>query len=216
MEAIELSYENSRMATKVIPPDTVRKTAKATAHKAMATLVLDFAKDSNVIQSSNTEAFQRYLLSQSCNKRWIYNPKVERVYPDLIARSEKAFQEYQERQRQLEEERKQAAREWAELRRFIAEQQAAQREEQKRLEEEQREAQRVAALERQRKSDEESHHWLENQNFQQAEHIIDSHGNRWIQCSLCGERKTTSHFSLYGGPNQFGLCTACARKGKSS
>jgi len=216
MEAIELAHKNSRMAIKVMPPDTVCKSGTVTAHKGLATLVLDFAKDSNVIQSSNTEAFQRYLLSQSCNKRWIYNPKVERVYPELIARSEKAFREYQERQRQLEEERKQAARERTELRRTITEQQAARREKQKRLEEEQREAERVAAIERQRKLEEESYQWLEKQNFQQAEHIIDSHGLRWIQCERCGERKTTSHFSLYGGSNQIGLCTACARKGTPS
>ena len=199
-----------------MPPDTVCKLGSVTAHKGLATLVLDFTKDSSVIQSSNTKAFQEHLLSEFLSKRWIYNPKIERVYPDLIARSEKMFQEHQERERQLEEERKQAARERAELRHFISEQQAAQREEQKRLEEEQREAERVAALERQRKSDEENSQWLESQNFQQADHIIDSHGSRWIQCERCGGRKTTSYFSLYGGPNQIGLCTACARMGKPS
>jgi len=216
MEAIELSYKNSRMAIKVMPPDTVCKSGAVTVHKGLATLVLDFANDLSVIQSSNTEGFQKYLLSESCSKRWIHNPKIETVYPDLIARSEKEFQAHQKREKQREEERRQAARERAELRRFIAEQQAAQLEEHKRLEEEQREAERVAALERQKKSDEERYQWLENQNFQQADHIIDSHGNRWIQCRQCGERKMTSHFSLYGGPNQIGLCTACARKGNPS
>jgi hypothetical protein len=211
MQAIELSYKNSRMAIKVMPPDTVCTPGAVTAHKGMATLALDFAKDLSVIQSSNTETFQKHLLSESLSKRWIHNPKIKRVYPELIARSEKAFQEYQERERQREEERKRAAWQQAELRRTVAEQQATRLEEQNRLEEERREAQRMAALERQRKLDEESAQWLKSQNFLQAGHIIDSHGNRWIQCERCGERKTTSHFSLYGGANQIGLCTACAR-----
>jgi len=212
MQAIELTYLNSRMAIKVMPPDTVCKAAEVTAHKDMATLVLDFTGDSSVIQTSNTETFRRYLLSGPLNKRWIQNPKIEKVYPELIAMSERAFQEYQERERLREEEWKQAARQQAELQRAIAEQQAAQREEQKRLEEEQREAVRIAGLERQRKHDEECYQQVKDRDFRQADHIIDSHGNRWIQCERCGERKTTLYFSIYGGANQIGLCTACARK----
>jgi hypothetical protein len=211
IQAIELTYLNSRMAIKVMPPDTVCKAAEATAHKDMATLVLDFTGDMNVIQTSNTEAFRKHLLSDSLRKRWIQNPKIEKAFPELIAMSEKALQEHQERERQREEERKQTMRQQAELRRTIAEQQAARREEQKRLEEERKEAERKAALERQREKDSACFEQIQNRDFRQAEHIIDSCGNRWIQCERCGERKMTSDFSVYGGATQIGLCTACAR-----
>ena len=75
MQAIELLYMNSRMAIKVMPPDTVCKTGAVTGHKDMATLVLDYTGDVEVIQASDSKAFQEYLLSGKLSKCWIQNPE---------------------------------------------------------------------------------------------------------------------------------------------
>ena len=99
MQAIELTYMNSRMAIKVMPPDTLCKTGAVTAHKDMATLVLDYTGDVEVIQTFDSAAFQDYLLSGNLSKRWIYNPKVEKVYAELITESEKVYQEYQKQEK---------------------------------------------------------------------------------------------------------------------
>ena len=64
IEALELIYKDNRMAIKVMPPDTVCKIASVSPHKDMATLVVDFTADADIIQTSNSMAFQAYLLSE--------------------------------------------------------------------------------------------------------------------------------------------------------
>lgn len=49
--------------------------------------------------------------------------------------------------------------------------------------------------------------------IQQHTRIIDSFGQRWVKCELCGEIKSESEFSSYGGANHvnLGVCKVCSR-----
>ena len=101
IQALELTFKDSKMAIKVMPPDTICKSATVSPHKDMATLAVDFTGDADVIQRSNSKAFQNYLLSDRLDKHWICNPKTKKVYPQILA----AYQEHCEQEKQLEAER---------------------------------------------------------------------------------------------------------------
>ena len=119
----------------------------------------------------------------------------------------------------LEQEKRE--REKAEINRKVAEELKRRQEEQIRIAEEQR---RVA--EEQRRAEEEAKRAAEaaaaqrrfgeirNCSFQTEEMVIDSAGNRWLQCERCGEIKRKDDFSLIGRRNRpsIGICTDCACK----
>jgi hypothetical protein len=88
-------------------------------------LVVDFSRDSDLIANSNSEAFKKYLLSNKPHKYWIQNPKIERVYPALIAMSEKVYAKKLQRERIREEQRRAAAEEAAERQRKLNEEREA-------------------------------------------------------------------------------------------
>jgi hypothetical protein len=143
IQALELTYKESKMAVKVMPPDTVCKKGTASPHKDMATLAVDFTDDADIIQTSNSSVFQDYLLSERLDKHWIINPKVKQIYPHIISLNQEAYRKYTERQKQIEEEQR-----LAELQRKKEEKLAAERfaEEQRIAEQELEERQRLAAL----------------------------------------------------------------------
>jgi ATP-dependent exoDNAse (exonuclease V) beta subunit len=122
---------------------------------------------------------------------------------------------------QFRVEQEKREREKAEINRKVTEELKRRQEEQIRIAEEQR---RVA--EEQRKAEEEAKHAAEaaaaqqrfgeirNRSFQTEEMVIDSAGNRWLQCERCSEIKRKDDFSLIGRRNRpsIGICTDCARK----
>jgi hypothetical protein len=122
IQALELTYMNSKMAIKVMPPDTVCKKIKVSPYKDMATLALNFTDDADKIQTSNSKMFQEYLLSIRLDKRWVSNPKVRKAYPDLFALSQKIYRDYEEREKKLAESRILAARQLEEARKLAARQ----------------------------------------------------------------------------------------------
>lgn len=221
IQALELTYMNSKMAVKVMPPDTVCKTASVSAHKDMATLVLDFVDDADMIQNSNSKIFQEYMLSKRLNRFWIYNPKVKRAYPQIIKLGEKAHNEWVERQKQLverqkqlQEERRLAEQRDREARKLAAELQAALQREQKRLFSERKMAE-LATNEKQKSGVSAlGYEQIKDKFTQQTEQIRDSYNRRWIQCELCGEIKPEPEFSSYGGLNHVNLghCSECTKK----
>lgn len=216
IQALELTCMNKKMAIKVMPPDTICKTAVVSPHKDMATLVLDFANDVDVIQNSNSAAFQKYILSERLDKYWIFNPKAKQVYPQIIKLSEKAHQEWIERQKQLEAKRKLAARQFEEARESAVRQQTARQEERARLFEENRMTELAANKEKQAQIFASCYGQVKDKFTQQTEQIRDSYNRRWVQCELCGDIKTESEFSSYGGINHvnLGQCYVCLRKGE--
>ena len=89
----------------------------------------------------------------------------------------------------------------------IAEEQRRLAKTQRKAEEDAKRAAEAAAA--QRRFDE-----IRNRSFQTEEMVIDSAGNRWLQCERCGEIKRKDDFSLIGRRNRpaIGICTECARK----
>jgi hypothetical protein len=206
MEAIELTYSGSRMAIKIMPPDTVCKIGSVIRHKDMATLVLDFSHDADVIQSSNSKSFREYLLSDNLIKYWIYNPKVKKVYPQILAESKKVYDEYLDAKKQQDEKREHAYRQAEEARILAANQAIAQRDDEVRRRKESADAARLKELSI-------GYEQVKDKFVQQTEHIRDSYGYRWVECEYCGEIKRDSDFSSYGGLNRVNLghCNKCAR-----
>lgn len=111
-------------------------------------------------------------------------------------------------------EQEKRAREQAAIKKKVAEQLRKREEEQQQIEEEQRrtaeEVKRVAEETQMRQDFEE----IKKRDFQTEEMVIDSTGNRWLQCERCSEVKRKDAFSLIGRRNRpsVGICTECARK----
>ena len=210
IQALELICEGRKMAIKVMPPDTVCKTGAVSPHKDMATLIVDFTKDEDIIQASNSTAFQEYLLSERLDKRWISNPKIKKKYPDIISESQEAHRKYIERQKQRDEEWRISAEQAAKKQRIIAEQ-IKQQEIEQNLKIEQRKAKVAAYKERQKTSGYEE---VKDKFVQQTKQIRDSFGFRWVKCKYCGEIKRESEFASYGGINHVNLgdCALCSRE----
>jgi hypothetical protein len=202
IEALELTVNGSKMAIKVMPPDTVCKTGTVSRHKDMATLVVDFTDDADIIQTSNTKSFREYLLSKRLSKRWIYNPKVEKVFPRVIELSRKARADYIERQKTLAELKKAAAQECAEQMERMRKADAKKRITDETSNKLRRQERLVLGFSQ-----------VKDKFTQQDTPIRDSTGLRWVECELCGEIKDETEFSSYGGSNHanLGICSKCNR-----
>lgn len=204
IQAIILMYKKSTMAIKVMPPDTICKAGAApTPYKDMSTLVLDFTDDTNLIQESSSESFQKHLLSDKLEKRWVYNSKAKKAYPVIIEKSKIAFQEHLKRKKKLEEERK-----------AIAEQAAAQRVKHESQHNEKMAAEQNETFERIRdeviiKLDYKEYADKFNQ---QTEPVYDRAGYRLMKCEICGEIKRAGAFFRLGVGSQlnFGRCKECS------
>jgi len=231
IQAIELTCMGRKMAIKVMPPDTVCKYSSVSPYKNMATLVLDFTDDADIIQKSNSGDFRKHLFSEKLNKYWISNPLVRKVFPELLEINKKLHEEYLEQQRKrelenkLERELKRKAALDYELKRKAAL-------EQKKLIDE---AKKASAIEQRKRRDDErkiakqNHVSAENAKgiaaydsvkdkfVQQDDIITDCYGNRWVQCEICGEIMKDSEFWTYGGVNrtnlgQFYSCSSSGQK----
>lgn len=213
MQAIELTYKNSKMAIKVMPPRTVCKESTVTAHNDMATLVLDFTKDANVIQTSDSKAFEKYLLSDKPAKKWIQNPKIEKAYPQIFALSDKIFQAFQDQQKRIEEDQRLDNQIYSEMRKLVEQRQEFQSEIQYQLYSQESDKNEMREQEKERIAL--GYEQVKDMFTQQTSQIWDSFGNRWIQCKCCSDIKRSTEFSSYGGANHvnLGLCNSCSTRG---
>lgn len=193
IEALELTYMGRKMAIKVMPPNTVCKMGTVSVHKDIATLVLDFTADGNKIRSFSSALFEKYLLSEKLTKYWIYNPKVQSAYSQILAHSQKDYDKHLKEQRLLEEKKKLASQKTAihhtETNKYTS----------------------TLSFELKKK---EGYKQVKDKFAQQTEQIWDSFGNRWIQCKVCGERKISQEFLSYGGLNEInlGICKECTEQ----
>jgi len=211
IQALELTFMNSRIALKVVPPDTVCKKTTVSPHKDIATLALNFTDDAEKIQTSNSKMFQEYLLSKRLDKHWVSNPKVKKAYPDLFALNQKAYQDYMEREKKLAESRMLAARQIEEARKSAVREQIAC------VKTAEKTAQKpVPVILNQKQIHKAGYKEVKDRFVQQTDPIRDSFNNRWIQCEECGEIKRDSEFWSYGGLNHVNLghCNACDIKRK--
>ena len=104
--AIIATANGRNLAIRITPPDTICKTKRTRKYKDYSTIEVDLADAGEMIQQSRKMDFFRYLSEHDGVFRWIYNQKIETVYPKIIERSKAYYNAAQERMRKEEAERK--------------------------------------------------------------------------------------------------------------
>ena len=204
-QAILVYANNSTLAVRVRPPDTVCKLGVSTRYKDYSTLEINLSSLEKVIQSRKKEELFHYLMSKTELFSWIYNPKMDKAFPKIKKRTKAYYDAAQanikkqkEEQRKLEEQ----ARLEAELRVKAAEER---RKQEAAVRNEREEKQRLRLKEIQ-----------ENPQLfiQQETQVRDLDGNRWIKCEQCGAVMLDRYFPDYGGSGKMnlGICSECSRK----
>ncbi len=132
------------------------------------------------------------------------------MYPQIIEKNNKQYGEYLKRRKEQEILRQQQLQEhqkWKQEQALILKQKT---EERSRIE-------AIAFIPREEK-ERQGYEQVKNLFTQQENRICDSYGTRWIQCEICGEIKTDSNFSSYGGIDRvnLGICSECSRSGERS
>ena len=192
--AIKLTHQGSSMAIKVMPPDTVCKKGTVSAYKDLPTLVLDFSKDEDVIRKSTSIGFQDYLLTGNLVKYWLYNPKIEKAYPEIISLSEI---EFRERAKRFAESQNNTDHRYTDQYRSHS----------------QSPNQTYEVWHgNERERDEIGYLDVKDKDFQQTGYIRDRFGKRWIKCIICSKIKRDAHFTIgYAGTGcvNHGRCLKC-------
>ena len=195
-QAIELSVGTAKMAIMVMLPDTVCKTGNISRHADLATLVFDFKNDYDKIQSSTTESFKKSLLSDAVSKYWVYNPKIEEVYPVIIDLSIKSYEQWLEHEKRHEEVyKKQEQKEAARRKEQYAEKYAKTR---------------VVDAEQLQKETHLGFIEVKDKDFIKMERVLDSFNRRWLKCNICNEVKLTSEFVPGVTIGSYGRCAKCS------
>lgn len=204
----------SKLAVCITPPDTVCKTGKATKYKDYPTIEIDLSEAGDIIQNSHKKEIFQYLIKNTSIYKWIYNPKISKVYPKIINRSRAYYDSAQARMKKEEEERK------AEIARRI--EKMRKETEQRRLESEEMEKELNAEIiinKEMEKNTKEQEYAIglsdvSNLFTHQTSIICDRYGNRWVKCKKCGVIKRDYEFGSYGGLNEvnLGICADCYKK----
>lgn len=203
--ALILEVKSRQMALCIRPPSNVCKQFFVKPYKDLSTLELNSSKIP--FGELNREQIMNALRKCFDYSRWIYNSKALRAIENINKENDAWIEEIRKR----EEEEKHR-----------------------------REEQRILQLQCQQKLHQRSHD--SDQSFehphqlpslteeekrqagyeevkdlvtQQETQIIDSFGQRWIQCKSCGEIKLASECVSYGGKRtvNLGLCKECSHKG---
>lgn len=124
-QVIIAEKSGKQLAIRITPPDAICKIGTVYKYKNLPTLEINLSSDGTNIQLSNKENIFNYLISNKLIYNWIYNPKVRRVYPQIIKRSKAYFDSAQnkikEAKRQAELRAEQHRLENIELQKKIAE-----------------------------------------------------------------------------------------------
>lgn len=104
IQAIILGLQGKKLAVRVTPPNSVCKIASVSKYKDFPTLEIDFRNDEERIRRSTRATLEEYISSSELMSRWIYNPIVSKVYPEIIRHSEEFFWEAEKRRNEIREE----------------------------------------------------------------------------------------------------------------
>lgn len=200
------------LAIRVTPPETVCRTAEVSRFQNYPTIEIDLSEAADMIQRSSKGEFFQYLSDNSGIFKWIYNPVIEKKYPDIYIRSEKYYNAAQERMKKQDEERKaleeQRKRE-AEFLRQQAEKARLERESRK-----EQETPQISPAELKEIRLKEGYEEVKDKFVQQHTQIRDKYGVRWLLCECCGKIAPDGEFGSYGGMNRMNLgkCRDCYRR----
>jgi hypothetical protein len=210
-EALILTCGNRKLAIKINPPSTFCKDFYASPYKDfdIATLVFDASGFNDEFYTLKSDELRKLIMSQKALWYWLNNLKYTRVLPEIIEdvkkRKKVLLKEKIEKQKALEERRKQLEHEKA-----TAAVNALKRER------EFEEKLRIAT--QQEKEQKEIFDKIFQEKIkiieQQTEPVRDSNGVRWYKCSLCGGVKPESEFWSYGGrgTENIGKCYSCDKE----
>lgn len=221
-QVIIAEKSGKQLAIRITPPDTICKIGTVSKYKNLPTLEINLSSDGTNIQLSNKENIFNYLISNKSIYNWIYNPKIEKAYPQIIKRSkayvDSAQNKIKEAKRQAELRAEQYRLENIELQKKIAEMEKINYI----IHQQELEKQKSIDKENAKKERDKKYNTglaeVSKLFTQQSEPIHDSYGIRWIQCEKCREIKPSNQFVYYGGNNHvnLGLCNKCSNKSKDS
>ena len=220
--AILAQKNDSQLAIRITPPDTVCKAGEAKKYKDVPTLEIDLSDAEDIVSGGKKDEIFDYIKNNDSIFYWVYNPKIVKAYPEIIKRSKAYYDKAQQRIKQQEEERKKRAleekrkiKEAEEYRKkwLIEHADEIRKAEEKRI---QQEAEDKIRIETQMKRMEEQKFYdgfeeVKNSFNQQEKIIRDKYGIRWIQCERCGKIGQEGEFVSYGGKNHvnLGVCKKC-------
>ena len=214
-QAILAECKGRILAIRITPPDTVCKWGETSKYKEYPTLEIDFTHAGDKIQSSKREEFINYLQSEKSMYRWIFNRKIETVFPKIYKLSRDYYDKEQARLKKIEGERRKAE---AERRQKLAEskQRFVNSPNDIRI---RYNTYAVREAEKNRKLTE-GYQEIKGrftENMDQTQWVKDRFGTRWIQCRLCGKIKPAEDFGEYGGMNRMntGTCKECCFNGQN-
>jgi len=221
-QAILAQKNDSQLAIRITPPDTVCKVGEAKKYKDVTTLEIDLSNAEDIISGGKKDEIFDYINNNDSIFCWVYNPKIIKAFPQIIKRSKAYYDKAQQRIKQQEEERKKRAleekrkiKEAEEYRKkwLIEHADEIRKAEEKRIQQEAEEKKRIETemkrIEELKLS--EGFETVKNRFNQQDKIIRDQFGNRWIQCERCGRIGQDGDFVSYGGKNHvnLGICKKC-------
>ena len=223
-EAVVASFHGKNLAFVIAPPSTVCKDFRARPYKDMATLEIRLVDKADQIGKADTEGMNG-LLADPKIYRWLSSPVVTRAFDRINEERTEAYRQYQNElekrrlllekfrrmeaeQRMQEEERRRQERERLheeqERHRLERRQEA---EKKKREQEEREEQRRREAAQR----EENERRMVAERMKTPGQLVVDTHGNRWIQCETCGKIAMDDAFWRFQWNR--GQCNECKRGG---
>lgn len=109
--AILAQKNDSQLAIRITPPDTVCKAGEAKKYKDVTTLEIDLSDAEDIISDGKKDEIFDYINNNDSIFCWIYNPKIVKAYPEIIKRSKAYYDKAQQRIKQQEELQKQKEKE---------------------------------------------------------------------------------------------------------
>ena len=109
--AILAQKNDSQLAIRITPPDTVCKAGEAKKYKDVTTLEIDLSDAEEIISGGKKDEIFDYIKNNDSIFCWVYNPKIVKAYPEIIKRSKAYYDKAQQRIKQQEELQKQKEKE---------------------------------------------------------------------------------------------------------
>ena len=212
IEALIVKVGKKKLAIKIALPPTVCRDYKSKPVKGISTLEVDFRNNDYELNTLTKKGITQLITKDLECKSWISNLKAEEAYPSIIERNNEFIE------KKNNELKKKKLEEIAWLKEFEAEAKRKQKEidEQSAFSIHSYSNAHSNRITQDTKSDiilERGYKEIRNNfDINSDEAIMDSYGNRWIYCTLCGKIKHIDKMAKYGGikPN-IGKCNECFR-----
>ena len=110
-QTILAQKNDSQLAIRITPPDTVCKAGESKKYKDVPTLEIDLSDAEDIVSGGKKDEIFDYIKNNDSIFYWVYNPKIVKAYPEIIKRSKAYYDKAQQRIKQQEELQKQKEKE---------------------------------------------------------------------------------------------------------